>query len=166
MSHQIAKFKSGRIVNDQWQYLWLNKDRYHVEFMSNGDAKICDNDKADLVCVDLKYRLGTIATHRRVISSGLYSAFVKGELHNEDSDLERDAKAQTMFRGPARSPMFECRELTFEECRTSNVVLYCMEESTVTIDSVIHSLDKGYFVFLSALDFRVVVCQGKFKVYM
>ena len=82
MSHRITKFKSGRIVNDQWKYLWLNKDRYDVKFMSNGDAKICDNDKADLNRVDLKYRLGTIATHRRVIYSGLNSAFVKGELQD------------------------------------------------------------------------------------
>ena len=160
----IPQYESGYRKSTRWLYLVSNLDKYKVVFSSNGSAQISRADKSDLDCVSTKDRLDTVATHRRDLTTGLYSAV--RSTHNPKNERDIHALQLKMFRGNSRSLLLITKHMRCPECRPTNVVIYSNAASTVAIGDHTFTLKEGDFIFVSAMDFFPVQCDGDFKVYV
>ena len=160
----IPKFESGYRKSKSWLYIASNLDKYAAVFLPNGDAQISRADKSDLECISIKERFDTVATHRRDLKTGLYSAVRGTQCPKDDRDIH--ALQLKMFRGNSRSLRGDTTCMRFPEERTFNTVLYSKAASTVAIGNHTFTLKKGDFIFLSAMDLYPVQADGDFKVYV
>lgn len=160
----IPKFDSGYRKSKSWLYLASNLDKYNVAFLPNGNAQISKVDKSDLDCIILKDRFDTVATHRRDVRTGLYSAV--RSTHGPKDQRDIHAMQLKMFRGNSRSLLLDTKYMRCPECRPTNVVFYSNAASTVAIGNTNFTLKKGDFIFVSAMDFFPVQADGDFKVYV
>lgn len=162
----VPKYKSGYRESKEWLYLVTNSDKYKFKILSNGSAIISTADKADLDAISIKDRFDTVATHRQDLCTGLYSA-KRSSSFGELSD-ERDVCAfqSRIFRGGARSLLLTTTHLRCPECRPTNIVLFFLDTSTVTVGRHVYPCSEGDLFFLSAMDFCSVHANGNFRVYV
>ena len=162
----IPQFESGYRKNKVWIYLASNLDKYRVVFSSNGSANVSRADKADLDAISMKDRFETVATHRRDLITGLYSAKRCTSFGSQSDERDVYALQLRIFRGASRSLLLTTTHLRCPECRPTNAVLFFLDTSTVTIGDHTFNLCEGDFMFLSAMDFLPVQANGNFRVYV
>lgn len=162
----IPQFESGYRKNRVWLYLASNLDKYSVVFSPNGSANVSRADKADLDAIAMKDRFETVATHRRDLSTGLYSAKRSTPFGSESNERDIHALQLKIFRGGSRSLLLTTTHLRCPECRPTNAVLFFLDTSTVTVGKHVYTCSEGELFFLSAMDFYPVHANGNFRVYV
>ena len=162
----VSKFESGYRKTKAWLYLAANLDKYNVVFSSNGSANISRADKADLDAIAMKDRFETVATHRRDLSTGLYSTKRCTPFGSESDERDVHALQLKIFRGGSRSLLLTTTHLRCPECRPTNAVLFFLDTSTVTVGEHVYTCSEGELFFLSAMDFYPAHANGNFRVYV
>lgn len=162
----VPKFESGYRKSKAWLYLAANLDKYDVVFLSSGSANISRADKADLDAIAIKDRFDTVATHRRDLCTGLYSAKRSTDFGSTTDERDVHSLQLRIFRGGARSLLLTTTHLRCPECRPTNAVLFFLDTSTVTVGEHVYTCSEGDLFFLSAMDFCPVHANGNFRVYV